>query len=207
MQYVLRVFCYSWVFQVLCFTWRFSFVPIWKRLEGKCFSSRWMNSGPRFWCRTEANGTLTGPRRETQNTPSSPDLWQYACCVLCLTRRRRNIPSVGSGLTALKILFCTGCCSIVVSADLWCKYTKLLFFVFVFVFVFLLFKKPFLPSGFVSAELLTDANKDKLDKKAFVSCCIFFFFLRSCKASWETPVKVDVYTTVVWSDSLWELIV
>lgn len=128
MQYVLRVYCYSWVFQVLCFTWQFSFVSIWKRLEGNVSPREWIR-GP-FWCQTEANDALTdGSQKGNSNTPSSPDLSQYACCVLCLTRRRRNILSVGSGLTALKILFCTGCCSIVVSADLWCKYTKLLFFV------------------------------------------------------------------------------
>lgn len=64
-----------------------------------------------------------------------------------------------------------------------------------FVFFFNYLRSPFLPSGFVSAELLTDANKDKLDKKVCVKCCIFktFFFALgkkvSCKVSWETPVK------------------
>lgn len=120
---------------------------------------------------------------------------QYACVSLCLTRRWRNTQSVWSGLTALKTLFCTGCCSIVVSANHWCKYTKLLFFVLFVFFNYL--RSPFLPSGFVSAELLTDANKDKLDKKCVFKCCNLFFiffavgkkYRAKCKVSWETPVK------------------
>lgn len=124
MQYVLRVFCYSWIFRFYVYLAVFFRVDL-EACQRKC-SVTWMNLGS-VLCQTEANDTLTGPRRETQTLHRH--LIIAVCLYVVLDASPEEYTECWSGLTALKILFCTGCCSIVVSANLWCKHTKLLFFV------------------------------------------------------------------------------
>lgn len=199
MQYVLRVFCYSWVFQVLCFTWRFSFVSIWKRLKGNVSSHEWI-WGP-FWCQAEANDTLTEGKLKHSIVTCS-----IAVCLLCvvLDASPQEYTECWEWVNCTKnpvlhwMLF--NCCF---SRSLMQVHQAvILCFVFGF-FNYLRSSSSRLVLFQLSCSLMP--IKTNLTKK-----CLFhaaFFFLRPCKASWETPVKVDVYTTVVWLDSLWELIV
>lgn len=76
-----------------------------------------------------------------------------------------------------------------------------------FVFVFFNYLRSPSSSRLVLFQLSCSLMPIKTNLTKSVCFILRFFFLRSCKASWETPVRVDVYTTVVWSDSLWELIV
>lgn len=201
MQYVLWAFP---GFSGFLFTWWFPFVSTWKRLIENVLSYE-------FTLDPYCVGLKPMTRRWAQKGNSNAWIvtrWSQYCCV-CARRLSRELNKCWSGWTALKKnLFCTGCCSIVVSVHLWCKNTKLLFFVFFcFCFFFNYLRCPSLLSGFISAELLTDANKDKFNKKAFVVLHFFFFAAwkkrhAKCKASRETPVMAERY----WVLHDWKMI-